>query len=583
MDSEVRPLRIRELDPVTVDQIAAGEILERPAQLLKELMENSLDAHSTSLAVELEQGGRRLRLRDNGHGIWPEDLPLVFKRFTTSKLQSLQDLESISSFGFRGEALASLASVAKVRLCSRHRERDDGFEIRAEFGRWEEAQKMAMEPGTEIFVDQLFQSVPARLKFLKSDAAEIQQCKAVFRALAMAHPECAFSLKVQGELVELLPVTDAATRVESVLGVKNLFFAQEEVDGIRLRAYFSAPEMRQKTARNLWFFVNQRWIQDRTVMAAVMEGYRNLLMVGDYPSVALFIETQAGLVDVNVHPQKNQVKFQDSGLVFRRVKDLLQKNLARAPWKNHSAAAAMPVTPSFQNFPQEVVFYKKALPQMPQKTVSEKVLVHAELPQTEPSPRRGYWSQRDLVGQVNLTYLALQDGERLSLVDQHAAHERILFERWVKQYESGKLSVQNFLFPLVLDMSQEALEMLLKHRAELQKAGIEIDAMGPASLGVQSAPELMKDSAVGDALMKMAEDLVACGGSGAFEHRIRDLFASLACHSAIRAGQSLSSAEMQALLLQMDESPQSDHCPHGRPVEVQLSWSEIERKFGRTQ
>lgn len=622
MDFEALPTnpplpRINELPAQTIDQIAAGEILERPAQLLKELLENSLDAGAKHLSIDVWKGGRDLRIRDDGHGILSEDLALAVKRFATSKLRNFEDLLSVRSFGFRGEALASLLSVSRLWIRSRPQVQEKGRELRGEFGEIQGICEIEMTPGTEIEVRDLFQNVPARLKFLKSEASELAQIKAVLKALALARPEIQLILRVEGELAESYSPASALQRVRTVLKSELVFHVHSESDLWQGDFYFSAPELRQRTSKNMWFFVNSRWVQDRSLQAAVSEAYRNFLMHGDFPSVAIFIQAAAGSVDVNVHPQKNQIKFQDPSGVFRWVRHSLLTEIEKAPWNqrgiyrepspnsqqsrldlksedsqpmakdslglsiSHLGAAQLR-EPRLPDFPDQFHYHRKAEASS-QLESSSTVLNQFEsaLVEDENPSARGYWASRDLIGQANLTYLVCQDPEGLLLIDQHAAHERILFESWVEAFSRGHIQVQRFLIPLVLDLSAEKIEALLQQKPSLEQAGIEVEALGPSSLGVLSAPELMRDSALGQSLEKMAEGLLEKSGSSCVEEKLRDLFASLACHSAIRAGQSLSRLEMQTLLKQMDQHPTSSHCPHGRPVVVRLGWGEIERRFGR--
>ncbi|MEI7974202.1 MAG: DNA mismatch repair endonuclease MutL, partial [Bdellovibrio sp.] len=592
--------RIRELPAQTIDQIAAGAILERPAPLLKELLENSLDAGAKVLGIDVWNGGRELRIRDDGHGILSEDLPLAVKRFATSKLRDFEDLLSVRSFGFRGEALASLLSVSRLSIRSRPQLQEKGLELRGEFGEIQEIREIEMSPGTEIEVRDLFQNVPARLKFLKSEVSELAQIKSVLKALALARPEIHLILRIEGDLSESYSPSSALQRVRTVLKSELIFHVHSESEFWRGDFYFSAPELRQRTSKNMWFFVNSRWVQDRSLQAAVLDAYRNFLMHGDFPSVAVFIQASAGSVDFNVHPQKNQIKFQDSSGVFRWVRNSLLNEIEKAPWNQRGgyrdfqpilsnsrldqeskvsqvlakdslalADSQVPVSgirePVLPDFPNQFHYHRKAdessflasAPAFLNKFGSDSIA-------NENPSARGYWSSRDLIGQANLTYLVCQDPEGLLLIDQHAAHERILFESWVQAFSQGKIQVQRFLIPLVLDLSAEKIEVLLQQKHSLDQAGIEVEALGPTSLGVLSAPELMRDSALGQSLEKMAEALLEKSGSNCVEEKLRELFASLACHSAIRAGQSLSRLEMQALLRQMDEHPTSSHCPHGR-------------------
>ena len=617
-------VRVSELSSDIIDQIAAGEVLERPSHLVKELVENSLDAGATDITVEVGQGGRQVVVTDNGIGIHSEDLTLALRRHATSKISASEDLWRLSSFGFRGEALASVAAVSHLTLSSRTSQADLGSEVESSFGKLSPLHKVGHSLGTRIAVRDLFANVPARLKFLRSAVAEMTQIKNSLKALAMAHPQVSIQLHADQELIFHWPKTESQIeRIQSVLGLSGLCSGQALRESYSARAYFSDPQQVNRTSKNIWIYAQNRWIQDRGLQAAVMEAYRNLLMHGEFPSAVVFLSAAPDLIDVNVHPTKSAVKFSDPSLAFRAVQAAIRDSLQTAPW---ISPVQQPKTRPTQNPDQnpdenpdenptvqpELVavlssphatenpvwrdIQYKQKPDLNQASpVADKSPRESDLHLAKPvkgpiaSPDRtpsglGYWSAKQVLSQAHLTYLVVQDEKGLMLIDQHAAHERILFERGLRAWENPQqrqLEIQSYLFPLAIDVTPDGLEALLGQQPEFAKMGLDLERLGPTTLGLSAAPSGLKESALSQAFVQAAEDLVRLGGSGELRRVVGDFCASAACHSAIRAGQALSLNEMQNLLQQMDEYPLSSFCPHGRPVSILYSWPEVERDFGR--
>lgn len=594
--------RIRVLSPDVVDRIAAGEVLDRPANLIKELVENSLDAGSDRIDVEFGEGGRSVCVRDNGRGIAEEDLLVSLQRHATSKIVESEDLFGLSSFGFRGEALASIAAVSDLTLTSRVRGGGQAYRVKSRFGKAEPLAAVSAPEGTEVRVADLFENVPARLKFLKSEAAEHGQIKNTLKALALANENVTFSVRLKNELIYHWPAEDFESRAKAVLGQEKLFHASAEHHGVRVDAMFSSPQDTMNVNRNMWFFVQGRWIQDRSLSAAVMEAYRNLLMHGEYPTVAVRLSLNPEDVDVNVHPTKSAVKFRDSQSVFRAVRRTLRDVLEQAPWLGERGADRVPSfdfdsvpeasplnvepqTLSFQSAEfQRTQYSTKQFPlaQVREVSTAYREPAKAAVTDADSVSNHGFkWSQLHVIGQLNQTYIVAQDQSGMYLVDQHAAHERVVFERLMRSFRSKTIEVQTLLIPLVFDFSAEEVEVLVDHAERAESLGLTIERMGPESIAVQAIPMIVAESSVSEALRKLAHELVSHSGSEAFESAIGEIFASMACHSVIRAGQPQSPEQMKSLLVQMDEFPLSSFCPHGRPVFVRRSFSEIEREFGR--
>jgi DNA mismatch repair protein MutL len=573
-------MQIEKLPNELIDQIAAGEVVERPAHLVKELVENSLDAGATEISVEFSQGGRWVKVSDNGSGIEQDQLVKALDRHATSKIKISEDLWKLSSFGFRGEALASISAVSKLTLISKTKNAEKAARVLAEFGNKSAVETVGGSEGTVILMEELFSNVPARLKFLKSAAAEHARIKTAVKALALSNPQCSFRLVQDNELLSLWPACEnKLARAEQIFGIKNLMEGRAVRGDVSAYAIFADPKTVQKTARDLWFFAQGRWIQDRSLQAAVMEAYRHLLMHGEYPIAAVWVETNPENIDVNIHPTKSQVKFADASLAFRAVQASVRDVLESAPWIPKSMpqtfSAPEMVSESFQS--SEFTRTQFAMKDV-QKTY-EAAKAAAPMPMSE--TKNSYWSQFQVLAQANLTYIVTQGSDGLMFVDQHAAHERVLFEKLMQAWRGGKIDVQDFLFPLAIDLSAEKVEALVKEAEAIAKLGITLEAMGPETIGVKSAPAILRESALTHVLEKMSAELVEQGGSHRLDRKIGDLVATMACHSAVRAGQALSTDEMQALLVSMDEFPQSGFCPHGRPVSVDYPFYRLEKDFGR--
>lgn len=597
---------IQVLSPDVVNQIAAGEVVERPSHLVKELLENSLDANSTQIQIDVNFGGKFIKITDNGDGITQGDLPLALQRHATSKITQTNDLWNLSTYGFRGEALASVAAVSKLTLMSKAKKSKSGFQIKSDFGAISDVMPSSIDQGTQLTVDALFENVPARLKFLKSDSAELAQIRNVIRALSLAYPHVEFKLIENGKLDLFFKAqpdaNDISVRASQVLGLDRIFVQENRYKSYIVKAYFSSPHDTQKTSKNIWIFAQKRWIQDRGLQAAITEAYRSLLMHGEYPQVVIDLECAPDLIDVNIHPTKSQVKFQEASEAFRAVHGAVRQGLELAPWIP-KVAGAQPQTAT--NEPANYNFVREMNPKMEVQDQARFTDLGSSLgntqfktklnmleqlsqlkmdssPVVETNTSGGFWSGLQVLGQLNLTYLVCQKNDRMILVDQHAAHERVAFEKLMRKWKGGHIDQQDFLFPLAIDMSPEKVEALLAKTQDISKMGIEIESLGPSVIGVKSAPLFVKEAALPKIFDKMATDLVDYGGSYSLEKSIADLFATMACHSVVRAGQSLSQAEMVELLKSMDEFPLSSFCPHGRPVSVEFTFNDIEKQFGRT-
>lgn len=625
------PKPINVLQSHVVDQIAAGEVVDRPSHLVKELVENSIDAGASEIEVEFDHGGRYVRVVDDGAGILPEDLPKALARHATSKIQAADEIWAIQSFGFRGEALASIAAVCRLELQSKTRSTDSkapnsAFKIESEFGRIGDVAASSGNVGTVVKISELFENVPARLKFMKSEMAEGAQIRNVLKAIAISHPTVGIRLRsraLSGGSAGAKPEfvfkqgEDFLARCQTALGVK-LHYTEGEFEGVSVQIAFSGPQDVTGNSKGLWFFVQDRWIQDRSLQAAVVESYRGLqglLMHGEYPVAVVKLKVPSGEVDVNIHPTKSAVKFRDPSRVFRAVSRTLRAALEKAPWlkadggkpvegapsdsvagtSRGSAAVSgavrnyslkdfsRPYKVSSEYGQQSASSFHFSSPDFLKTQAKEKIFPPTEVLH---KPGIGIWSRLDIVGQASQTYIVCQEAGKLVFVDQHAAHERVAYERlmraWRTKGEAGKLETQSLLIPLLIEMEEDQLEALLKHQNDLRQIGLFIEQMGPRAIAVQEIPVILNESVLAKALKEMATASLDRGGSFILEEKIGDIFATMACHSVVRAGQTLSREQMRELLLQMDEFPLSSFCPHGRPVSVEYPFAKLERDFGRT-
>lgn len=626
MSIDVSPSNIRLLPSDVVDQIAAGEVVERPAHLVKELVENAIDAGATHLEIEFDQGGRRVRVTDDGKGIRPDELKLALARHATSKIAAADDLWNLSTFGFRGEALASIAAVSRLTLQSKPRGANEASQVVAEFGRLSDAVTTGGNQGTTVLVEELFSNIPARLKFMKSEAGENAQIKATLRALALAHPQVEFRLRTKGRVEETWLAADSLlARAKQVLSGAKLYATEGTVGEAHVEAVFASPHDVAGNARSITIFVQDRWVQDRSLQAAVIEAYRGVLMHGEYPIAIVKLKMPSGEVDVNIHPTKSQVKFREPSAAFRAVNRVLRAGLETAPWLEKGGVQA-----AVESFAANAATRKSVadltrpyVAGAEQETTSSSLdsdsgsLASApvfstgrfEAPEfnavhfkqkvdvgSEPMPAdssgvfpvsgtaeavTGPWSRLQVLGQAHLTYILAQDSERLVLVDQHAAHERVAYEKLMRAWMKGDVDAQPLLLPITVELEPDGAEALMSVSAELEKLGVLIDQNGPRSVAVRQLPVAIKEKAAVSALQKLAGEITERGGGFALENHIAHLCATMACHSVVRAGQALSLDQMRSLLSQMDQFPLSSFCPHGRPVSVDYPFSKLERDFGR--
>jgi len=560
---------IRVMPELLVSQIAAGEVVERPASVLKELLENSLDAGATGLQVTLEAGGvKRVQVDDDGGGIEQGDLALALARHATSKIGSLEDLESVGTLGFRGEALASIAAVARVELVSRARGAAHAWSVAAEGGARGAARPAARAPGTTVSVSELYFNTPARRKFLRTEATEFGHCDEVFRRVALARPDASFTLKHNGRVALHLQPQELAARAATLLGAEfsaASVAVQAQAGPLRLRGLAGTPQAARNRADAQYFFVNGRFVRDRLLVHAVREAYRDTLHGERQPAFVLHLELDPRGVDVNVHPAKTEVRFRDARGMHQFVFHALQRALA-------PSAADAPVSYASVSAPGAAIQAALAMhePAMAYRPAP------APLPASGKAPPLGY-----ALAQLHGVYILAQNEAGLVLVDMHAAHERILMEKMKLGLDAGGIERQSLLVPAVF--RAEALEVATaeENRDALEKLGLELGVAGPNELAVRAAPALLAGGDLPALARALLAELREFGAARVLAARRNELLATLACHAAVRANRQLSVPEMNALLREMEETERSGSCNHGRPTWYQLTLGDLDKLFLR--
>ena len=587
---------IRRLPQSLVNRIAAGEVVERPASAIKELVENALDAGAARITVELAEGGRALiAVTDDGAGMTPQEIALAIERHATSKLPG-DDLVRISSLGFRGEALAALGAVGRMRITSRPPDQESAFALTVVAGEAGSAAPAPGAGGTRVEVEDLFFATPARLKFLKSDRAESQAAREVVERLAIAHPEVAFDLLLDGRRVLVLepagsdPLEQTESRLRAIMGrefAENALIVDAEREGIHLFGFAGLPTVSRTSQRFQHWLVNRRPVQDRLLRGALRAAYGDLLFQDRQPMAALFVQLAPERVDVNVHPAKAEVRFREPGVVRGLVIGTLKGVLAEAGWRTSTslggaALGAFRAGAGAGGGLSAGLAETAASYQAPADDQAGLAL-GAPSARHEPLPDDGL--ERYPLGtaraQLHDSYIIAQTADGLLLVDQHAAHERLVYERMKAQLEDSGVARQGLLLPEVVELGPADAQCLIARRAELEDLGLVLEPFGDGAVLVREVPALLGATDVARLVQDLAEDLAEIDRAQSLREALERVCASLACHGSVRAGRRLGLAEMNALLRAMEETPHSGQCNHGRPTYVALSRADIERLFQR--
>ncbi|MGQ9581954.1 MAG: DNA mismatch repair endonuclease MutL [Thermoplasmatota archaeon] len=584
--------RIRVLPPETVAKIAAGEVVERPASVVKELVENALDAGAAHIVAEVERGGKRLiRVSDDGCGMSREDSIKAFERHATSKISSAEDLSSVTTLGFRGEALAAIAAVARVRLTTRPQGEPEATEVRAEGGRVTDARAASRSQGTTVEVRELFYNVPARRKFMRSDGVEADHVLDVLTSYALARPDVGFRVVSNSrEILSLPPAESLGERVAGVFGVqvfrellpvmgacRELPHSYDEypLSGCVVRGYISRPSLSRGRPSHMRFFLNGRWFSDRMLDATVLEGYGELLPAGRYPVGVLHLEMNPAQVDVNVHPAKSVVRFADEGRVRGAVLDAVRSALATAASQPHGVPGR----------PLEPLPFKPQAPPRVETGPVQRTIYGAEAPPPPPppEPEKGL-PELELLGQAHNLYIIGQTKDGIVIVDQHAAHERICYERLREQFSTGRVRSQTLLTPRTMELGARERRALEEGRETVGRLGYQVEEFGGRSVVVKAVPVVGGVAMPPESLREVLGEMLESFGRPARRSEVQAdrLLKLMACHESVRSGERLEAAEMRELVDALYRTQNPFSCPHGRPTMIHMSRRDLERKFGRS-
>lgn len=615
--------RINQLDPRLVNQIAAGEIIERPASIIKELIENALDAGASRIEIEVESAGiKRIKISDNGHGILKEDLAMALSRHATSKITNMQDLEQVATLGFRGEALPSIASVTRLTIQSREQNADQAWMVSSDGdNKVNQATPVAHPVGTTIEARDLFYNTPVRRKFLRTEATEYKHLDQVVRRMALSRFDVEFKLKNNGRVTLHLPVVpfDDARRIKAVCGdnvADNSLYFEDKRDDMRLYGWLGLPSFSRSQADMQYFYLNGRLIRDKTVIHAIRLGYRDVLFHGRHPIYVLYLEMDPSAVDVNVHPTKHEVRFSESreihGFIFRAIQQQLSASAGEVGSlqvdATTGAATPRPINPNTtaaQISEQTPLQYadnsrissapERLTPQMVQEQlgayqkISESAfranvnesLASSEIVDQNKSdtlPPLGY-----ALAQLKGIYILAENADGLIIVDMHAAHERITYERLKRTMSDSTIAQQPLLVPVTIQISSTEMQAWQTQQDIFSKLGLEVEQLDTQVLIIRSVPELLIHADVSQLVRDVLSDLVAHERSDRVEETMHELLSSMACHGSVRANRLLSIAEMNALLRDMEVTERSGQCNHGRPTWVQMSLAQLDGWFKRGQ
>jgi DNA mismatch repair protein MutL len=581
------------------NKIAAGEVVERPASIVKELLENAIDAGATDIKIELEKGGcQSIKIIDNGSGIEHEDVSLVFERHATSKINRFEDLFNVVSFGFRGEAMASIASIARVELLTRRSNDLTGTKAIVETGAIREISPAGCPQGTQISVTKIFSNVPARRKFLKTEATEQAACLDVITRLALAHEDVRFKVFHNGKEVFNTPeVKSINDRIAMVMGGEfsdRSIPVDEGKDRLRLTGFISRPEYTKSNSKSIYLFINKRFIRDNSVTHAVLSSYRQIIEPRRYPAAVLFLEMPPEDIDVNVHPAKLEVRFKNPRDVYELVSRTIVHGLAQAQTskgnfiyrlapkekQEYSASSLRENLPgmTFGAFSRQNLY----------QSINSDLLKRSAGANFLSDPKMDYVSKKEslsfagmkYIGQYANTYLIFEGEERLVLLDQHAAHERILLEK-LKKENAGKVASQSLLLPEIVNLTPGQVSMFSDYLDILRDIGLEIEIFGRDTIVVKAVPATLAQVKISEMISDIADQLGDQSESPTFREKREKILVSLACRAAIKANRSLAAEEVSALCRELESTSFNQTCPHGRPVTISFSLSEIERMFKR--
>ncbi|MAF84866.1 MAG: DNA mismatch repair protein MutL [Chromatiales bacterium] len=594
-------MSIHHLPPQLINQIAAGEVVERPASVAKELLENSLDAGASRIELDIEQGGMKLcRVRDNGGGIRRDDLSLALARHATSKIASLEDLEKIASLGFRGEALPSIASVSRLRLVSCQRDADSAWSVETDSGEPQAAKPAAHPAGTSVEVRDLFYNTPARRRFLKTERTEFSHIQKVAEQIALSRFSAALRLTHNGKVVLDVPVATTIAEKEQRLAricgqafVDHVVAVEREVAGLRLYGWIARPSFSRAQSDLQHFFLNGRSVRDRVISHAVRVGYRDVLFHGRHPAFVLYLDMDPVLVDVNAHPTKQEVRFRDS----RSIHDFIRRTIEAALAETVAGEATpttflSPDSPAVHSDARISSHTLRNQTGLPLGAGRAELDAYADL--VTPGQVSAVPAAEDLaresaevpplgyaLAHLHGAFVLAQNSDGLVIVDAHAAHERVTYEKLKAAVHSADLQIQPLLVPQAVAVAENEADLAEQHSAVLEQVGLTVDRTGPAQLTLRSIPTLLTGADPEQLLRDILSDFREHGASARVQDLIDAVLAEMACHGSVRANRQLSAAEMNALLRDMEATERSDQCNHGRPTWTVLTKQELDRLFSR--
>ena len=577
-------MKIQILSAAMASRIAAGEVVERPASVVKELVENSLDANATEIFVWIEKSGSSLiRVRDNGEGMAAEDIDLAVERHATSKLREDEDLFRIATLGFRGEALPSIGAVSRMAITSRPRGAPSGHRLCLDGGKKNEICPIGTAYGTTIEIKDIFFNTPARRKFLKAPATELSHICDVINRMALAHPEVHFRLHHDARTVaDYVAVSDPKDRLSQVFGpnvASRLAPFQSSQDELAARGFLTSAPVSYPNARYLFTFVNRRYVRDKVLNHAVLFGYETLLMKGQYPAVVLFLALPFGEVDVNVHPAKYEVRFRRQSDVHQAVSRAIREALQREA-KEPASRGFLTFAGSYSGVNEAPQPYAASPLSVLSDTGPVRPVSSASSPRAE-GRQQGFFSSMRILGQILGCYLVCATAEGLALIDQHAAHERVAFEKLRRQMDAGKVESQSLLISQTVDLSPGEIMLLEQKLGLLNRFGFELEPFGPGAYAITAAPALLPAEDHSQIVRQMVAELAEVDVSAKLRQHLEERLATIACHSVIRANRMLEPDEMRALLGDLDRIEFATQCPHGRPVLLEFRREELERLFKR--
>jgi len=605
---------IQQLPDHLVNQIAAGEVIDRPASIVKELLENSIDAGATKIDIDLEGGGVRLiRIRDNGSGIAPEEMPLALSRHATSKITSIEDLNEVRTMGFRGEALSSIAAVSRLTLTSKTETSDHALEIHYDCTTGESDQRPASHQiGTTVNVADLFFNVPARRKFLRTDRTELTHIETAVRRIALGNWQVGITLSHNGKKLQSWPAVNGSKdnssewleqagtdRVMAVLGsefMQHGIFFHRVVEDLRLYGWLAQPTFSRSQADMQYFYVNQRMVKDKTISHALKRAYSDLLYHSRQPAYGVFLDMNPREVDVNVHPGKLEVRFREArklhGFVSASVGEALASGTIVSPeaeveMEDGLSAPRAPMVTASSGGKGYAQFSEQRAMQLPVKERNElyRDLVSNNGKPTDSTPNNADAEEIPTLGyalaHVHGAFVLAQSANGLVMVDAHAAHERITYERLKKQYADGDVRSQPLLLPVTVHVSETEARLSEQYEGTLNKVGLHVDLRGPTEIMIRAIPVELQNADAERLLRDVLSDIAEYGSSQRVEEEVFELLSSMACHGSVRANRKLTVMEMNALLRQMENTPNSDQCNHGRPTWIELSVKELDDFFMR--